>query len=117
MKQWLRKLQQRFKKQRSEQHPLWEYKVVQMVAQAPDNPEDASRMFRYLSEARMNIEIIATSEIGTSCVVAESDRSPPCRPSTPASGWEAAPAMRRRARSRKTLKASNKTLYFQDKTL
>ena len=43
MKRWLRKLQQRFKKQRSEQHPLWEYKVVQMVAQAPANPDDASR--------------------------------------------------------------------------
>ena len=30
-------------------------------------------MFRYLAEADVNIEMIATSEIRTSCVVAEAD--------------------------------------------
>tara|TARA_Y100000589_G_scaffold305269_1_gene319088 strand:- start:587 stop:772 length:186 start_codon:yes stop_codon:yes gene_type:complete len=30
-------------------------------------------MFRYLAEAGVNIEMIATSEIRTSCVVAEAD--------------------------------------------
>ena len=33
----------------------------------------ARRMFRYLAEAGVNIEMVATSEIRTSCVVAEAD--------------------------------------------
>jgi aspartate kinase len=33
----------------------------------------AARMFRSLAEAGINIELIATSEIRTSCVVAEGD--------------------------------------------
>jgi aspartate kinase len=33
----------------------------------------AARMFRALSDAEINIEMIATSEIRTSCVVAEAD--------------------------------------------
>jgi aspartate kinase len=33
----------------------------------------AARMFRSLAEAGINIELIATSEIRTSCVVAEAD--------------------------------------------
>jgi len=33
----------------------------------------AARMFRALAEAGINIEMIATSEIRTSCVVAEAD--------------------------------------------
>jgi aspartate kinase len=33
----------------------------------------AARMFRSLAEAGINIELIATSEILTSCVVAEAD--------------------------------------------
>ena len=43
MKRWLRKLQQRWKRRRDEQKLIWEYKVVQMVAQAPADPDDASR--------------------------------------------------------------------------
>ena len=43
MKRWLRKLQQRWKRRRDEHKLIWEYKVVQMVAQAPANPDDASR--------------------------------------------------------------------------
>ena len=43
MKQWLRKLQQRWKRRRDEHKLIWEYKVVQMVAQAPADPDDASR--------------------------------------------------------------------------
>ena len=43
MKRWLRKLQQRWKRQRDEHKLIWEYKVVQMVAQAPADPDDASR--------------------------------------------------------------------------
>jgi aspartate kinase len=33
----------------------------------------AARMFRALADAAINIELIATSEIRTSCVVAEAD--------------------------------------------
>jgi aspartate kinase len=33
----------------------------------------AARMFRCLADAGINIELIATSEIRTSCVVAEAD--------------------------------------------
>ena len=43
MKQWLRKLQQRWKRRRDRHKLIWEYKVVQMVAQAPADPDDASR--------------------------------------------------------------------------
>ena len=43
MKRWLRKLQGRRKKTSEEQNIIWEYKVVQMVAQAPADPDDASR--------------------------------------------------------------------------
>ena len=43
MKRWLRKLQQRWKRRRDEHQLIWEYKVVQMVAQAPADPDDASR--------------------------------------------------------------------------
>ena len=43
MKQWLRKLQQRWKRRRDRHELIWEYKVVQMVAQAPADPDDASR--------------------------------------------------------------------------
>lgn len=39
----------------------------------PCTPGTAARMFRALSEAGVNIEMIATSEIRTSCVVAEAD--------------------------------------------
>ena len=43
MKRWLRKLQKRWKRRRDEHKLIWEYKVVQMVAQAPADPDDASR--------------------------------------------------------------------------
>ena len=43
MKRWLRKLQRRLIGRREEQSIIWEYKVVQMVAQAPADPDDASR--------------------------------------------------------------------------
>ena len=43
MKRWLRKLQQRWKRRRDEHQLIWEYKVVQMVAQTPADPDDASR--------------------------------------------------------------------------
>ena len=43
MKRWLRKLQQRWRRRRETQIVVWEYKVVQMVAQAPADPDDASR--------------------------------------------------------------------------
>jgi 3-hydroxymyristoyl/3-hydroxydecanoyl-(acyl carrier protein) dehydratase len=39
----------------------------------PSTPGTAARMFRCLAEAGINIEMIATSEIRTSCVVAEAD--------------------------------------------
>jgi aspartate kinase len=37
----------------------------------PCTPGTAARMFRCLADAGINIELIATSEIRTSCVVAE----------------------------------------------
>ena len=40
---WLSKLQRRFMGRREEKSLFWEYKVVQMVAQAQANPDDASR--------------------------------------------------------------------------
>ena len=43
MKRWLRKLQQRWKRRRDEHKLIWEYTVVQMAAQAPADPDDASR--------------------------------------------------------------------------
>ena len=43
MKRWLRNLQHRWKRRRDKQNLVWEYKVVQMVAQAPADPDDASR--------------------------------------------------------------------------
>ena len=43
IKRWLRKLQHRWKRRREKQTVVWEYKVVQMVAQAPADPDDASR--------------------------------------------------------------------------
>ena len=43
MKRWLRKLQHRWRRRREKQIVVWEYKVVQMVAQAPADPDDASR--------------------------------------------------------------------------
>ena len=43
MKRWLRKLQHRWKRRRDKHNLVWEYKVVQMVAQAPADPDDASR--------------------------------------------------------------------------
>ena len=43
MKRWLRKLQQRWKRRQDKQNLVWEYKVVQMVAQAPADPDSASR--------------------------------------------------------------------------
>ena len=43
MKRWLHKLQYRWKRRREKQIVVWEYKVVQMVAQAPADPDDASR--------------------------------------------------------------------------
>ena len=36
-----------------------------------NTPGYASRMFRVLSEARINIEMITTSEIRISCIIAE----------------------------------------------
>ena len=43
MKRWLRKLQHKLKRRWDKQNLVWEYKVVQMVAQAPADPDDASR--------------------------------------------------------------------------
>ena len=43
MKRWLRELQQLWKRRRDKYKLIWEYKVVEMVAQAPANPDDASR--------------------------------------------------------------------------
>ena len=39
----------------------------------PCTPGTAARMFRCLADVGINIELIATSEIRTSCVVAEAD--------------------------------------------
>lgn len=48
-------------------------RVSAVGAGMPCTPGTAARMFRALSEAGVNIEMIATSEIRTSCVVAEAD--------------------------------------------
>jgi aspartate kinase len=39
----------------------------------PCTPGTAARMFRALADQAINIELIATSEIRTSCVVAEAE--------------------------------------------
>ncbi|WP_043368930.1 ACT domain-containing protein, partial [Cyanobium sp. PCC 7001] len=46
-------------------------RVSAVGAGMPCTPGTAARMFRCLAEAGVNIELIATSEIRTSCVVAE----------------------------------------------
>ncbi|MCT0248663.1 aspartate kinase [Synechococcus sp. CS-205] len=48
-------------------------RVSAVGAGMPCTPGTAARMFRALAEAGVNIEMIATSEIRTSCVVAEAD--------------------------------------------
>ncbi len=48
-------------------------RVSAVGAGMPCTPGTAARMFRALAEAEVNIEMIATSEIRTSCVVAEAD--------------------------------------------
>ena len=48
-------------------------RVSAVGAGMPATAGTAGRMFRYLADAGVNIEMIATSEIRTSCVVAESD--------------------------------------------
>ncbi len=48
-------------------------RVSAVGAGMPCTPGTAARMFRALSEAGVNIEMIATSEIRTSCVVREAD--------------------------------------------
>ena len=48
-------------------------RVSAVGAGMPATAGTAGRMFRYLADADINIEMIATSEIRTSCVVAESD--------------------------------------------
>jgi len=48
-------------------------RVSAVGAGMPCTPGTAARMFRALAEAGINIELIATSEIRTSCVVAEAD--------------------------------------------
>jgi aspartate kinase len=48
-------------------------RVSAVGAGMPCTPGTAARMFRSLAEASINIELIATSEIRTSCVVAEAD--------------------------------------------
>ena len=48
-------------------------RVSAVGAGMPSTPGTAARMFRCLAEAGINIEMIATSEIRTSCVVAEAD--------------------------------------------
>jgi aspartate kinase len=48
-------------------------RVSAVGAGMPATAGTAGRMFRFLAEAGVNIELIATSEIRTSCVVAESD--------------------------------------------
>ncbi len=48
-------------------------RVSAVGAGMPCTPGTAARMFRSLAEAGVNIEMIATSEIRTSCVVAEAD--------------------------------------------
>ena len=48
-------------------------RVSAVGAGMPSTPGTDARMFRCLAEAGINIEMIATSEIRTSCVVAEAD--------------------------------------------
>ena len=48
-------------------------RVSAVGAGMPATAGTAGRMFRYLADAGLNIEMIATSEIRTSCVVAETD--------------------------------------------
>ena len=48
-------------------------RVSAVGAGMPCKPGTAARMFRAIAEAGINIELIATSEIRTSCVVPESD--------------------------------------------
>jgi aspartate kinase len=48
-------------------------RVSAVGAGMPCTPGTAARMFRSLADACINIELIATSEIRTSCVVAEAD--------------------------------------------
>ena len=48
-------------------------RVSAVGAGMPATAGTAGRMFRYLADAGVNIEMIATSEIRTSCVVAEAD--------------------------------------------
>ena len=48
-------------------------RISAVGAGMPCTPGTAARMFRSLAEAGINIELIATSEIRTSCVVAEAD--------------------------------------------
>ncbi|MFZ9621121.1 MAG: aspartate kinase [Prochlorococcaceae cyanobacterium] len=48
-------------------------RVSAVGAGMPCTPGTAARMFRALAQAGINIELIATSEIRTSCVVAEAD--------------------------------------------
>jgi aspartate kinase len=48
-------------------------RVSAVGAGMPCTPGTAARMFRCLAEAGINIEMIATSEIRTSCVLAEDD--------------------------------------------
>ncbi|MCP9927168.1 aspartate kinase [Cyanobium sp. CH-040] len=48
-------------------------RVSAVGAGMPCTPGTAARMFRCLAEAGINIEMIATSEIRTSCVLAEGD--------------------------------------------
>jgi aspartate kinase len=46
-------------------------RISAVGAGMPCTPGTAARMFRCLADAGINIELIATSEIRTSCVVAE----------------------------------------------
>ena len=48
-------------------------RVSAVGAGMPATAGTAGRMFRYMADAGVNIEMIATSEIRTSCVVAEAD--------------------------------------------
>jgi aspartate kinase len=48
-------------------------RISAVGAGMPCTPGTAARMFRCLADAGINIELIATSEIRTSCVVAEAD--------------------------------------------
>ena len=48
-------------------------RISAVGAGMPCTPGTAARMFRALADAGINIELIATSEIRTSCVVAEAE--------------------------------------------